>query len=97
MGSALRIKTCIVDKEELILKGGDYLYICDSSGKNINISKAPESGIMILGNESLGVSDDLLNRVNEKFAIPGDHSLGAESLNVASAAAIIAAWWMKMQ
>jgi len=95
MGSGLRVKTCVLDKDELLAIGGDHLYICDSEGKNINTSKPPPDGIMILGNESLGVSEEIMQRVNERFAISGDRSLGAESLNVASAAAVIAAWWMK--
>ncbi len=93
MGSALRVKTCVLDKEELLAKGGDHLYICDAEGKNINTTIPPADGIMILGNESLGISEEITQRVKERFAIPGDRSLGAESLNVASAAAIIAAWW----
>ena len=97
MGSALRVKTCVLEKEELLEKGGDHLFICDADGKNINTTNPPADGIMILGNESLGVSDDIMQKVKEQFAIPGDRSLGAESLNVASAAAIIAAWWVKKQ
>jgi len=97
MGSALRVKSCVLDKEQLLEKGSDHLYICDAEGKNIDTANPPADGIMILGNESLGVSDDIMQKVKEKFAISGDRSLGAESLNVASAAAIIAAWWVKVK
>ena len=97
MGSALRVKTCEIEKVEILNKGKGHLYVCDPSGKNINVSKPPADGIMIFGNESLGVSEEIMNAVKEKYAIPGDRSLGAESLNVASAAAIIAAWWTKPQ
>jgi len=95
MGSALRMKTCVLDKEELISTGYGHLYICDASGDTINISQPPNDGIMILGNESLGVSDLIMEKAEAKFAIPGNRSHGAESLNVASAAAVIAAWWTK--
>lgn len=94
MGSALRIKNCVLDKNELLARAGDHLYICDIEGKNIYSTKPPSGGIMILGNESLGVSEDMMMNAKERFAIPGNRSLGAESLNVASAAAIIAAWWV---
>lgn len=94
MGSALRVKTCEMSKEELLLRGGDLL-ICDSGGKSIYSIDAPEQGIIVFGNESLGVSDEIMHQVKEVIAIPGKKSLGAESLNVASAAAIVASWWMR--
>ena len=95
MGSALRVKSCVMEKEELLAIGEDHLYICDTDGKNINLNSPPVDGIMILGNESLGVSEDIMQRVKERYSIPAERSLGAESLNVASAAAVIAAWWTK--
>lgn len=41
------------------------------------------------------ISGEIAHQVKEVFAIPGDKSLGAESLNVASAYLIVAAWWVK--
>lgn len=79
--------------EELLLRATDHLYICDAGGKNIYSIKTPEEGIIVFGNESLGVSGELMHKVKDVIAIPGDRTLGAESLNVASAAAIVAAWW----
>ena len=69
------------------------LYACDAGGKDIFQMKAPHEGIIVFGNESLGVSSEITHMVKDVFAIPGHNSLGAESLNVASAAAIVAAWW----
>src|SRR5687768_7229769 len=95
MGSALRVKTCEMSKEELLLRSAQNLFICDAEGKSIYSMDAPQDGIIVFGNESLGVSEDIMHQVKEKIGIPGDRSLGAESLNVASAAAIIASWWIK--
>lgn len=95
MGSALRVRTCVLDQEELIARAGDHLYICDADGKDINSIKPPGNGILILGNESLGVSDAISEKAKERFSISGKRSHGAESLNVASAAAVMAAWWTK--
>jgi RNA methyltransferase, TrmH family len=95
MGSALRIKTCELSHEELLLRSGRDLMICDAGGKSIYSIEPPEQGIIVFGNESLGVSDDIMHQVKEVIAIPGDRSLGAESLNVASAAAIVASWWRR--
>jgi TrmH family RNA methyltransferase len=95
MGSALRVKTCTLDKVGLLSVSEGKIYVCDTGGKNINDMDAPVDGIIVLGNESLGVSGELMHQVKEVLAIPGNRSLGAESLNVASAAAIIASWWTK--
>ena len=97
MGSALRVKVSELTKEELLLRSSVELYICDTDGINIHTIDAPTEGIIILGNESLGVSGELMHQVKEVIAIPSDRSLGAESLNVASAAAIIADWWTRKQ
>ncbi len=93
MGSALRVPSCEMSKDELLMRVADQLYICDTEGISIQELEPPTEGIIVLGNESLGVSDELMHKVKTKISIPGDKSLGAESLNVASAAAIIAAWW----
>lgn len=95
MGSALRVRTTTLEASALLSWPGATLYVCDADGKNINTLAPPDSGIIVFGNESLGVSTDLMHQVKDMLAIPGDHSLGAESLNVASAAAIVAAWWRK--
>jgi tRNA G18 (ribose-2'-O)-methylase SpoU len=57
----------------------------------------PAEGVIVLGNESTGVSAEILQKIKKVISIPGDRSLGAESLNVAAAASIIAAWWVKGQ
>ena len=93
MGSALRVKTGVLDKAGLLSIGGDKIYACDADGISIHKIQPPLEGIIVLGNESLGVSGEITHQVREVIAIPGDRSLGAESLNVASAAAVIASWW----
>ena len=93
MGSAFRIKHTTMSIAELMTIPGSHLFVCDSNGKSIYERKPPTEGIIVFGNESLGVSHDLMHQVEDVLAIPGDRSLGAESLNVASAAAIVAAWW----
>ncbi len=93
MGSALRVKSCVMDINQLLEVGAGHIYACDMDGKDIYKMEPPEEGIIVLGNESLGVSGDITHQVKEVLAIPGQWSLGAESLNVASAAAVMAAWW----
>jgi TrmH family RNA methyltransferase len=93
MGSALRVKSVELSKEELVHIENTDLYICDTKGQSIYALQPPPDGIIVFGNESLGVSEEIIAKAQKFIAIPGDHSLGAESLNVASAAAIIASWW----
>lgn len=93
MGSALRIPVLEMSREELLMRVGQQLYVCDMDGKSLHSMAPPAWGIIILGNESLGVSDELMHKVKEKIAVSGQWSKGAESLNVGSAAAIVAAWW----
>jgi len=95
MGSALRVKTAELDKTALLSIANGNIFVCDSEGANINAMEPPSEGILVLGNESLGVSDELMHQVKDILAIPGHYKLGAESLNVASAAAILANWWRR--
>ena len=92
MGSALRVQTPELTNSELLMTSIP-LFACDAGGKNMHHLKPPGEGIIVFGNESLGVADELMHKMSEIIAIPGNRSKGAESLNVASAAAIIAAWW----
>jgi len=57
-------------------------------GKNIYTEELNDKGIIILGNESRGISDQIAGYVTDRLFIPG-HELSSESLNVAVAAGII--------
>ena len=52
-------------------------------------SVLPDSGILVLGNEAHGISDRVSLHVNERIAIPQYGARDTESLNVATAAAIL--------
>jgi TrmH family RNA methyltransferase len=91
MSSFLRVKTHVLDHQSLILLTG-ALYVCHMGGKDIRSMPPPAEGVFVLGNESNGVSEFILNKAREVIAVSGEKSLGAESLNVASVAAIVGAW-----
>ena len=91
MGSALRVKTCVIDADKLHTLGA-ALYVCDTGGESIRHMDPPDEGIFVLGNESQGVSLALREYAVKVYAISGVKSLGAESLNVASVSAIVGAW-----
>jgi TrmH family RNA methyltransferase len=58
-------------------------------GENIINKKLSQNGILIMGNESKGISSELLNFIDEKITIPKSGKSSAESLNVAISTAIL--------
>lgn len=100
MGSALRVKYIELSREEFLdrlkiteidtqSKFGN-VFVCDMNGESIFNLSPPDDAVIILGNESNGASTEF-NNAGKSISIPGN-SLGAESLNVAVAAGIMAAW-----
>jgi RNA methyltransferase, TrmH family len=78
---------------QLLKEKGFKIISSDLDGKNIfKFNKAGKS-ILVLSNESSGPSPEIIMMAEEKITIPGKGK--AESLNVASAAAIILAQFTK--
>lgn len=93
MGSIARVKVHYTDLGELLKnsKLKTRVYGAVLEGKNIYKESLDRNGLIVLGNESRGISAKLLPYISDKIAIPSfsaDKS-HAESLNVAIAAAII--------
>jgi RNA methyltransferase, TrmH family len=65
-------------------------YASTLNGKNIDTVRKPKEAIVIIGNEGQGISNEVLNQVNEKITIPGIGT--TESLNAAVATGIILAF-----
>jgi len=75
-------------QEISVLKNSGYKFICgDVKGNSINEYKKKERILLFLANESKGPSEELLSIIDEKITIPGKGK--AESLNVASASAVL--------
>jgi TrmH family RNA methyltransferase len=92
MGSVfhLNIFSDITLKEFTGLKNSGYAFICsDTEGKNVFDFKWNDKIILFLSNESKGPSQELLSLTDHKITIPQKGN--AESLNVASASAVILA------
>jgi TrmH family RNA methyltransferase len=64
-------------------------------GENIYTMQLPESGILLMGNESRGISPEIISKIDKKITIPSFNFTGnrVESLNVAIATAIICSEW----
>ncbi|MFA5814340.1 MAG: RNA methyltransferase [Bacteroidales bacterium] len=93
MGSIFRLKLLTTDLYEFIksLPPGCPVYGTHLNGQNLYTAKMTTNGLILLGNESRGLSTDLMELTTENLLIP-DFSEGKskpESLNVSIAAAIV--------
>lgn len=90
MGSFTRIKTFYCNLQQYLagLSVGLLIYGAFMDGNNVHKTEFGTEGVIVLGNESNGISAEIGELINEKITIP--RFGGAESLNVAMAGAIIA-------
>jgi len=94
MGAMLNVTVWYQDLKKLMEEDvrkempvyGTYL-----EGESVYSSKLGNRGIIMLGNESRGISDDLLPFITTRLLIPkfSSSSHGVDSLNVAMAASVI--------
>lgn len=92
MGSFVRVsvyKCSLIKLFTQLLSGiKNYpVYATVLKGSTIYTSELSQQGIILLGNEAHGVSEELIRFAKHRICIPSFG--GAESLNVASAAAVI--------
>ncbi|MFT5619595.1 MAG: TrmH family RNA methyltransferase [Arenicella sp.] len=90
MGSFTRTKVFYCNLQQYLAGLSDTLPVYGAFMDGDNVHKTPfgTEGVIILGNESNGVSNEISKLVNTKITIPRFGE--AESLNVAMAGAIIA-------
>lgn len=95
MGSIARIKVHYTDLEKFLPAMQLPVYGAVLEGDNIYSKKLQQKGLIVIGNESRGISGAVLAHVTDKITIPnysGNNQLGeAESLNAAIATAVICA------
>ena len=90
MGSITRVNIIYTNIEEYLKTSDLPVYGTFMDGENIYTQKLPEKGIIVMGNEANGISRTVETHVDNKIAIPRFGDLQqTESLNVATAAAII--------
>jgi TrmH family RNA methyltransferase len=88
MGSVFRIKTHYSNIEHLLAANKQISsYVAILKGENITAHKSIQEGFIIIGNESKGVSDSIINLSTHKISIQRKGQ--AESLNAAIATGII--------
>ena len=90
MGSLTRVSIHYTDLENYITKSNLDTFIADMNGQNVYKTKLPKEGILIMGNEANGVSEEIKSLLQYKISIPRfGETQETESLNVATATAIL--------
>jgi len=90
MGSLTRVSIHYTDLENYITKSNLDTFIADMAGENVYKTKLPKEGILIMGNEANGVSEEIKSLLQYKISIPRfGETQETESLNVATATAIL--------
>jgi len=99
-GSFTRVNIFYTDLDDFLAKTKLPVLGAFLNGENIHETKFPASGILLMGNESNGISKEIEKLVTKKITIPAygkvyPNSLSGrvESLNVAIATAIILDNW----
>ena len=90
MGSIARVQVHYVELNDFLSTTLLPVYGTFMSGENIYKSNLPEEAIVVLGNEANGISVDIEKTIKKRITIPRFGKFQqTESLNVASAAAIV--------
>ncbi len=94
MGSIARVSVLYHDLEEFISSNKlPPIYAATLNGKSLYDFEPLSEGMILIGNESKGISENLLKHAKERVTIPGRGK--AESLNAAIATGIIVAQLMR--
>lgn len=90
MGSLARVRVVYTDLKEFLNTTQLPIYGAVMNGKNVYESNLSKNAVLVMGNESNGVSQKIVKLIDQKITIPrfGDLNI-TESLNVATATAIL--------
>lgn len=89
MGSIARVSIAYVDLYAYLKKTALPVYGACTQGKVVYTTVLPKSGILLMGSEAHGLSEALRAQITQRIAIPQFGGNTAESLNVATATAIL--------
>jgi TrmH family RNA methyltransferase len=90
MGSIARVNVNYIDLKAFLAQTSLPVFGTFMDGSNIYKSTLPQEGIIIMGNEANGISDEIEKTIKNRLTIPRFGDLQkTESLNVATATAII--------
>ncbi len=89
MGSLTRVNINYLNLDEFITEQNTEIFGAFMDGQNVYLQKLPQKGILVMGNEANGISKSIEDIVNKKISIPQFGTSKTESLNVATATAIL--------
>lgn len=89
MGSIGRVSVIYTDLEPYLASNDMPVYGTFMDGNSVYESELPEKGVLIMGNEGNGISDGVRRFCANTLSIPQFKDNTAESLNVATATAIL--------
>ena len=88
MGAVFRTRVEYVDLAEWLLSCGLPVYGASLQGRPFTELEKPERGVLVIGNESAGISEAVMRQVTHPVLIPNIGGT-AESLNASVAAGIL--------
>ncbi|KEZ92857.1 TrmH family RNA methyltransferase [Nonlabens ulvanivorans] len=95
MASLGRVQVDYVNLEEFLKDAQLDIYTTAMDGTSIYNMSLPENGILVMGNESAGISEEIMS-LGSKISIPQYGSQpSTESLNVAMATAVVLGEWRR--
>ena len=90
MGSLTRVSISYLNLAAYLERLSLPIFVADMDGVSVYKSQLPSSAILVMGNEANGISEPIKQLISNKLSIPRyGNSQQAESLNVASATAIL--------
>lgn len=89
MGSIARVNIIYASLPEFLKNAEQSIFGAFMDGEPIYGKPFPDKGILVMGNEANGISDEVGAWVTERISIPQFGGETAESLNVATATAIL--------
>ena len=89
MGSIARVNLYYTDLSAFLESAALPVYGAFMEGNSVYKATLPEAGILVMGNEANGISPEVNKLIQERISIPQFGTSSAESLNVATATAIL--------
>ncbi len=89
MGSIARVNLVYTDLEDFLENTEVPVYGAFMDGEAVYSQKIPVNGILVMGNEANGISATVAEHITERISIPQFGEATTESLNVATATAIL--------
>ncbi len=89
MGSIARVQILYIDLKTYLADTERPIFGSFMDGTSVYTEKLPKKGILVMGNEANGISEAVEGFITKRIAIPQFGNLSTESLNVATATAIL--------